>query len=136
MRATVNDDRGAQAPTKKIKNDILLIAVVMLVALFVGVFLQLTQKSGDTVRVSVNGELYGIYDLHVDAVVDIVTEAGYNCLVIRQGEAFLTSASCPDGICKAHRPISGTRESIVCLPNSVLITVERVRGDDAPDAVV
>ena len=127
---------GSTAPRKRLKNDLLLIGACLLATVLVGVFLLFTQKSGDTVEVSVNGTPYGFYSLHKDTVVDIVTEAGYNRLVIKDGLAYVEAADCPDGICAAHRPISGTRESIVCLPHGVVITVSRSYGDDAPDIVV
>ena len=127
---------GSTAPRKRLKNDLLLIGACLLATVLVGVFLLFTQKSGDTVEVSVNGTPYGSYSLHKDTVVDIVTEAGYNRLVIKDRLAYVEAADCPDGICAAHRPISGTRESIVCLPHGVVITVSRSYGDDAPDIVV
>ena len=127
---------GEAALQKRLKNDLLLIAVMLLVVLLIGACLILTQKSGDTVEVSVNGTPYGTYSLHKDTAVDIVTESGYNRLVIKDGRAYIEAADCPDGICAAHRPISGTRESIVCLPHGVVITVSQRYEGDAPDIVV
>ncbi len=127
---------GDISPKKRVRNDILLITSFLLFALLIGACLLFWQKEGDTVCVSVNGMPYGTYSLNEDRVVEIVTEAGYNRLVIRGGEAFVEAADCPDGICAAHRPISGTRESIVCLPHGVVITLVRVEDDDAPDVVV
>ena len=108
----------------------------MLAVALLGALLLLTQKSGDTVEVRVDGALWGTYSLHEDRVVDIVTEAGYNRLVIKDGKAFVEAADCPDGICAAHRPIDGTRESIVCLPHGVVIAVVRKGVSDAPDLIV
>lgn len=127
---------GSIAPRKRLKNDLLLIGACLLVTVLIGACLLFTQKSGDTVEVSVNGTPYGTYSLHKDAAVDVVTEAGYNRLVIKDGKAYVEAADCPDGICTAHRPISGTRESIVCLPHGVVITVSQRYGGDAPDIVV
>ena len=124
------------APHRKLRNDILLIGAALFVLVLLGVCLLVTQKSGDTVRVSVNGELYGTYSLYQDRTVVIVTETGYNRLVIRDGQAFVEAADCADGICAAHRPIDGTRESIVCLPHGVVIAVLRTGDGDAPDVVV
>ena len=44
-------------------------------------------------------------------------------------------ASCPDGICAAHKPISREGESIVCLPHRVVITVRTVEDEGGPDIV-
>ena len=124
------------APRRTLKNDVLLITALLLAVALLGACLLLTQKKGDVVEVRVDGVLYGTYALHEDTTVEIVTEAGYNRLVIRDGKAFVEDADCPDGICAAHRPIDGTRESIVCLPHGVVISILRAADADAPDVIV
>ena len=76
------------------------------------------------VKVTVDGELYGIYSLQKDQKVEIKTENGYNILVIEDGKAYVKDASCPDGICSSHRPIKHTGASIICLPNKVVVSIE------------
>ena len=56
--------------------------------------------------------------------------SGYNRLIIRDGEAWLSSADCPDRLCVKQGRISHTNESIVCLPHRVTI---RITGEDEPD---
>ena len=90
-------------------------------------------------RVTVDGELYGSYPLDEDVRVEIVTGKqgeAYNVLVIRDGVAYVESASCPDGICAEHKPIRRDGESIVCLPNRVVITVDTSDGEEHPDLIV
>ena len=75
-----------------------------------------------------DGEEYGTYPLSEDTVVEIRTGKDgeeLNRLIIRDGKAFVERATCPDGICSNHRPISRDGESIVCLPHKVVITVEQ-----------
>ena len=124
------------SPRPRLRNDLILISALLLFVLAVGLCLLFWQKEGDTVCVSVNGEAYGSYSIYEDRVVEIPVGDGYNRLVIQDGMAFVEAADCPDGICAAHRPISGTRESIVCLPHGVVISVVRVGDADAPDVVV
>ena len=121
---------------QRLRNDALLIVVALLAFSLIGFCLIFTQKQGDTVCVSVNGEHYGTYSLHQDRIVEIVTEKGFNRLVIQNGKAFVEMADCPDGICAAHRPIDSTRESIVCLPHGVVISVVCARDANAPDFIV
>ena len=133
MRKTSAEDKVAKST---LKNDVLLIVALLLVVAMLAACLLLTQKRGDVVEVRVDGVLYGTYSLSRDATVEIVTEKGSNCLVIRDGKAFVESADCPDGICAAHRPIDGTRESIVCLPHGVVISIVRAEDTAAPDLIV
>ena len=131
-----NTNTRAVSPKRRLKNDLILISALLCVLLLVGLCLLFLQKEGDTVSVSVNGELYGSYSIYEDRVVEIPANGGSNRLVIRDGKAFIEAADCPDGICAAHRPISGTRQSIVCLPHGVVISIVRVGDADAPDVVV
>jgi hypothetical protein len=121
-----------------LRNDIVLIACLLLLAAIGGVYLFFFRPTGDLIRVTVDGRLYGEYALTKDITEDIHTgEKGEHCnrLVIRDGKAFMETATCPDGICVAHRPIYRNGESIVCLPNRVVVTVVETVADDAPDVV-
>ena len=57
-------------------------------------------------------------------------------MVISDGKVRVDLADCPDGICVAHRPIFRDGESIVCLPNRVVVTVITDNSEDAPDIIV
>ena len=86
---------------------------------------------------SIDGKVVATYPLGVDRTEDILTEGGgLNRLIIRDGKAYIASASCPDGICAAHKPIHRDGESIVCLPNKVVVTVKTAENADTPDVVV
>jgi hypothetical protein len=56
----------------------------------------------------------------VDIVIDGVTT---NVLVIEDGKADMTDADCPDRLCVHQRAISRNNETIVCLPNKVVVQV-------------
>lgn len=119
----------------KRRNDILFIAILMAVLAVLGAGMYFLRGGGDTVTVEVDGAPYGTYPLSVDTTVEIVTDGGYNRLVIRDGTAYMEAADCPDGICAAHRPIARMGQSIVCLPHKVVVTVVTTQTD-APDIVV
>ena len=119
---------------KKLKNDLIFISVLLLL---VGAFASgyfLFRPEGDMVTVTVGGEFYGEYSLGEDRTVAIRTENGENIFVIRDGKVFMESASCPDGICEKHRAIFRDGDSIICLPNQVVITVDS-NNEEAPDVV-
>ena len=108
-----------------IRNDILFIAGLLLVCAVGILYLFVFRSSGNTVQVTVDKEVYGVYSLSQNITVDIRSgEDGtkLNRLIINDGKAYIEAASCPDGICVAHRPIFRDKESIVCLPNRVVLT--------------
>lgn len=122
----------------KIKNDIIFIGVLLLIFALAGGTLLLFREEGSSVEVKIDGELYGVYSLSKDQRIEIRTgENGeeYNVLVIKDGRAYVESASCPDGICASHRPISYKGASIICLPNKVVIAIIS-ETEDGPDIIV
>ena len=109
-----------------IRNDILLIAALLLLAVTATIYLHFFRTVGSAVKVTVDGAEYGVYSLSSDRTEEIRTGEGgeqLNRLVIKDGKAFIETATCPDGICAAHSPINRDGESIVCLPHRVVITV-------------
>ena len=122
----------------KIKNDIIFIGALLLVFALAGGALLLFREEGNSVEVRIDGELYGVYSLSNDQRIEIRTgENGeqYNVLVIKDGRAYVESASCPDGICSSHRPISYKGASIICLPNKVVVAIIS-ETEDGPDIIV
>lgn len=104
------------------KNDWLLAAGIAAAAILI-LCVQLLRGTPEnaSVTVSVEGELFGSYRLDEDQTVQI---SDTNRLVIRDGAARMEWASCPDQICVNHREISRDGESIICLPNQVVVSVE------------
>ena len=122
----------------KRRNDLILIISLLLILSVIGLCFFFFRGEGDTVRVTVDGRLYGVYSLSDDTVVDIRTGDNgehLNRLIIKDGKAYVEEASCPDGICAAHHPIFRDGESIVCLPHRVVITVHTEGDGDGPDVV-
>ena len=117
------------------KNDIIFIAVLLALILVIGAVYVLSRGEGNTVTVTVDGEFFGEYSLSVDKTVEIKTDKGTNLLIIEGGKARIAEASCPDGVCVSHRAISRDGESIICLPNKVVVTVS-ISSEDTPDIIV
>ena len=119
------------------RNDVIFIAALVAILAIAGLCLYLFRSEGDTVTVSVDGKIIATYPLDEDREQDIRTgKDGLNRLIIKDGKAWVEDASCPDGICAAHKPIHREGESIVCLPNKVVITVKTTNNTNEPDIVV
>lgn len=121
------------------RNDVIFIVALLLVVSALGLCFYFFRGEGDKVVVTVDGKEFGTYSLAEDVKVEIRTGAQneeVNVLVIRDGQAYMETATCPDGICADHKPISREGESIVCLPHKVVITVYATEEEDAPDIVV
>lgn len=122
---------------QRVRNDVIFIVALLAVIAIAGACLYFLRGEGDTVTVSIDGKVVATYPLDEDLVKDIHTEGdGLNRLIIRDGKAWVEKASCPDGICAAHKPIHREGESIVCLPNKVVITVQTADTTNEPDIVI
>ena len=143
----MNDQKTQSTPTanhggSKFKNDIIFILILLTAVCALGAAFWLFRSEGSSVEVRVDGTLIAEYSLSRDITVDIEGVGGVNRLVIRNGEATVEYADCPDGICAAHSPISRSGESIVCLPHRVIVTVKTseaahgTEAEDVPDIIV
>lgn len=113
---------------------ILVVALLVLAAAGFVLFNAFKQV-GDYAVVSVDGTEVARYPLDKELETDIITVGGTNTLVIKEGKASVSSASCPDLICVNHREISNVGETIVCLPNKVVISIEKANDDELDLAV-
>lgn len=114
------------------RNDIILISVIAIISvalLLVWKLVYLKGQNADSdacVRVTVDGRVYGTYPLSKDDTIEIKNVDGdvTNTLVIKDGVADVTAADCPDHLCVKQKAISKEGESIICLPNKVVVTVK------------
>ncbi len=104
------------------KRDIILIVSVLVFAVLLFGTVRLTQSKGDEAVVYLNNEEYARLPLDKDTELIINNT---NTLVIFDGKAYIRDASCPDKVCINMGSISNNTETIVCLPNKIVITIER-----------
>lgn len=124
---------------RKIRNDIILISAFLIVAAIGMFYLFGLRRAGDSVNITIDGKAYKSYSLKENVTEDIYSgknNENLNRLIIRDGKAYMESATCPDGICVSHAPIFRDGESIVCLPNRVVVTVTTQKSGDDPDIVI
>lgn len=110
---------------KKIRNDIILAIAVIIAAAGVWLGSELLKEDGEFAVVTVNTVETAKYPLDTDAEIRLESEnGGYNILIIKDGKADITDASCPDHVCVDQRAVGRTGEAITCLPNKTVITIE------------
>ncbi len=117
------------------KNDIILVALLLLLAgaayLAISLYQNSTTGKQGVAVVYIDGKKKAEYPLNKDTEVKIELENGkYNLLEIKDGYADVTDASCPDGICVKHRKINKNGQTIVCLPNKLVVQIENGLEND------
>lgn len=108
---------------KKLRNDIILISAVILIAVISATLYFALQKSGESVAVIQGGTKVAEYSIKENITVPITEGQHTNTLVIENGKAYISQANCPDKICVNHRPVSKTGETIVCLPAKLVVEI-------------
>ncbi len=119
---------------KKIRNDIILAVCVLAASLIALAAFFFVRAHGSYAVVFIDGKETARYSLSENAEIEIRSANGVNTLKIENGKASVISASCHDGICTKHRAVQYGGESIVCLPNKLVIRIDSVK-DDGVDAV-
>lgn len=106
------------------KNDVIFIGflIVFCVAVCIAVY-KGGAVEGSTIAITVDGKEYGTYSLWEEQIITVGEGDNINIIEIKDGEAFMVEASCPDQLCVDQNEISFDKESIICLPNKVVITV-------------
>ena len=95
------------------------------------------QKKGNYVQVKIEGKVVATYSLKENGTYPIV-EQGRNVLVIDGEEACIEEADCPDKLCVKQGKIGNVGQSLICLPNKVVVEVISAPEDSETgvDAVV
>ena len=104
--------------------DVILIAVLLAAGVLMAVLVLLLSRPGAEVQVRVGGRIVASYSLDADREVEIAgADGGSDLLVIKDGGARIAEASCPDRLCVGMGVIRRTGQSIVCLPNRIVVEI-------------
>ena len=129
MNLSMNDRKKAVLLTTAL----LVIAVLCVVRIYVVSHSSVENGQALYADLYQNGEL--LQTIRLDTVTaeytfEVSGNAGAtNTVCVRPGSIAIVSASCPDQICVHHSRISRNKETIVCLPDKVVITIEN--GEDS-----
>ena len=98
--------------------DIVLV-VILLVLVGMTLYFTLSHETGEYAEIFVEGKLYQKVALAEDTIIDL----DHLKVVVKGGEVRVEDADCPDKICERRGAIARSGESIVCLPNRVVVKV-------------
>jgi hypothetical protein len=104
------------------KKDFILIGTIVVIAILMWIILQIFWPGGgDVLRISIDSEVYGTYDMKENQTIRIQET---NVCQIQDGEVVMLEGDCPDQLCVEHKEI-GREEggTIVCLPNRVVLEI-------------
>lgn len=108
---------------KVLKKDIILIIMFIIIAVVLFIINFNGREKGTSVEVTVSGEVYGRYPLDKDGKYIITNGKKHNILVIDNGTARISEATCNNQVCVKHKAISQDNETIICVPNKIVIKI-------------
>lgn len=114
------------------KSDLKLVFVLIIVSIIGVVVFKLIGKSGGSALVYHDGELIKTIDLSINDRYVVNGDNGDVVIVVNDGKIKVDEENSPLHLCSRQGYISNTYESIVCLPNKIVINIS---GDEL-DAVV
>lgn len=109
------------------KADIVLLILLIVVGVISTVFVMQSRSTGDTVIIESNGNLYGKYSLYEDREITVKSgnkRQNINVVIIDNNEVVVKESSCKNQVCVRHGAISRKGESIICLPNRLVVRIE------------
>lgn len=121
---------------KKYRADIVLIGLLIIMA-FISyiVIFNFMSKHGDVVEVYSQSKLIKKVPLDTDTEFEVKIDNHVNVIRVENGFVFMLDADCPDKLCKKQGKIRNSGETIICLPNKIVIRVDAEKqNSDAVDA--
>ena len=105
------------------KADIVLLIIILAVGIPLSVLSLTAGTAGDKVQISADGEVYGIYPLDMDREIEVTEDGHTNHITIKDGQVSMSYSTCRNQVCVNTGAISKTKDSIVCLPNRVVVEI-------------
>ena len=114
------------------KSDIKLVLILLSISIVGIIVFKFFSKSGGSALVYHDGVLIKTIDLSINDRYVVNGDNGDVVIVVNDGKIKVDSENSPLHLCSRQGYISNTYESIVCLPNKIVINI----SGDSLDAVV
>ncbi|MCB7090639.1 NusG domain II-containing protein [Enterocloster bolteae] len=107
------------------KRDLILAAAILLIAAAaVGINHFIRRAPAAIAQVSVDGIVVETLELSKDTEITVTSSnGGTNHLIVKDGEIWCSDASCPDKVCVHQGKKHLNSDTIVCLPNQMIVTI-------------
>ena len=103
--------------------DILLACFLVAAWLTMSYIFSFGRTAGDQLDISCDGQLFGSYPLSEDREITVERDGHINKITIKNGTVSMSFSDCQGQDCVHQGAISQTGESIICLPNKVVLEI-------------
>lgn len=116
------------------KADIILAFFLIVLGLIASYTLSAGSETGQMVYIFTDGKQYASYSLSENRTIKIDQNNHINKITIKDRQVSMTFSDCSGQDCVHQGKISKTSQSIVCLPNKIVVEIRG--GDSEYDAVI
>lgn len=116
------------------KADILLAFALAVIGVGASIWISSYSTAGNRVVIESDGRTYGSYPLSANRMITVTHGNHSNTVRIQDGTVSVTEASCHNQVCVKHKAIHTTGESIICLPNKMVVKITG-KGDSEYDGI-
>lgn len=116
--------------------DFVIIAVLMILSFLPEIILGASvgkNFSTTYAEITVSGKLYKTIPLSVhkgEEIIEVKSKNGINIVKVKDNKIGIIEADCPDKVCMNPEYIEKPGQSLVCLPNKVMIEIKGKAEDD------
>ena len=107
------------------KNDLILVAAVLLIAIAAYVYMGFNKSFGAKALVSLSDGSEQLISLKKDAVYDFSSNGYTIHIEVKQGKAAFINSPCPDHICEHYGYLGREGELAVCLPAKASLSIRK-----------
>lgn len=111
----------------------ILIGIVLVISVIAAILMQKGESGGEVIaKVYVNNECIHtvkLSDVREPYILPVTGENGTNTISLENGRIRVSEADCPDQVCVNQGWQSSGITPIVCLPNKLVIELERYKSD-------
>lgn len=117
---------------------VIIIALIAVSLLTSGIILYSSARAkyqAQYIEISANGALYKRipFSSSTEETIDLKTDLGENIVKISKGVVRILDADCPDKLCIKEGSISNPGQSLVCLPNKVVVEIKGIKDAETDD---
>lgn len=117
---------------------VIIIALILVSLLSSGIILYSsahTKYQSQYIEIQVDGEFYKKipFNSSTEETIDLKTKLGENIIRISKGYVQILDADCPDKVCVKDGSISKPGQSLVCLPNRVVVEIKGDKNVEVDD---
>lgn len=128
QRVNTRSERGIM---KKHKFDIIIVIAFIFVAVISWMIINnIYQSKGSFVEIIVGEKVKATLPLDKDTEYRIAEKDFINVIKIKDGQAYMEAADCPDELCVKQGKIRKNGQSIICLPHKVVVRVISADNSD------